>query len=165
MRRVASAQQRAYWKRTAAAAAKKGGWSLLSKDEIVKRSLPYGGFSGIYFLIKDSRVVYVGQSTNVYARIDKHGTKDFDAYAYVPCRRENLDAMESRYIHLLRPPQNAVLKDGSMRAPSSVRSLSVRKEVASIPTESMQTALVKLREMIEDPSLEVLSELVTSYEV
>jgi hypothetical protein len=39
------------------------------------------------------------------------------------CGANDLDVLESRYIHVLRPSQNGVLKNKSMRAPISLRSL------------------------------------------
>lgn len=83
------------------------GKTLLSEEEIVKTATPYVEATGVYFLVKYPKVVYVGQSTNIYSRMQnhKHG-KDFDAFAYIPCKRELLDKLESLYIHLLRPKLN-----------------------------------------------------------
>lgn len=62
---------------------------------------------GVYFLIADGRIMYVGQSTNVPARIGAHTTTfTFDAWHWVPCAREGLDQLERAYIKALQPPWN-----------------------------------------------------------
>lgn len=89
------------------------GKALLPEEEIVKISLPWEKFSGVYFLVSGNRVVYVGQSVNVYSRIDEHARdKSFERYAYAPCSIDMLDKLESLYIHCLRPPLNSTLRCG-----------------------------------------------------
>lgn len=62
---------------------------------------------GIYFLYSRDRLVYVGQSVNIHARIAQHWqTKTFDSFAYIQCDESHLDVLESAYIHRLRPPLN-----------------------------------------------------------
>jgi hypothetical protein len=83
------------------------GSTLLTESEIVSNCSRFAECCGVYFLIKAGRVVYVGQSVNVYGRIYQHLVgKDFDSFAYVPCETESLDILESLYIHVLRPPLN-----------------------------------------------------------
>lgn len=84
----------------------------LDHDQLVARAVPCHGFCGVYFLIKDKKVVYVGQSTNVFGRIGQHRNTaviDFDAYALVPCAKEELNELESRYIVALLPWHNKAL--------------------------------------------------------
>jgi len=92
---------------------------LYREKEIVGSKLTYEGSSGVYFLIKDNRVVYVGQSVNIFARIASHAShKDFDSYAYVSCPKDQLDILESLYIHTLIPPlQGKNSKGGGYSAP------------------------------------------------
>jgi hypothetical protein len=63
---------------------------------------------GVYFLIKGERIVYVGQSVNVLARVGSHAgaDKDFDGWNYVRCLPEELDALERHYIDTYRPILN-----------------------------------------------------------
>lgn len=98
------------------------GKALLPEEEIVKTSLPWEKSSGVYFLVSGNRVVYVGQSVNVYSRIDEHTrVKSFERYAYVPCSIDMLDRLESLYIHCLRPPLNSTLRNGlAKNAPISL---------------------------------------------
>jgi hypothetical protein len=64
---------------------------------------------GVYFLIKGERIVYVGQAANVFARVGRHvdeARKDFDAWNFVLCPREELNSLERHYINEFRPPLN-----------------------------------------------------------
>jgi hypothetical protein len=107
--------------------------ALLPEEDIVRASLPWEKSSGVYFLIADREIVYVGQSVNVYSRIDEHAKgKDFDRYAYVPCPIEMLDKLESLYIHCLRPRLNGSLNgsNGKVKnAPISLELLLGTKEI------------------------------------
>lgn len=83
------------------------GATLLREEEIVSARLDLMGGSGIYFLISGERVVYVGQSVNVFARVRQHlSDKEFDSYAYILADAGLLNVLESLYIHTLRPPLN-----------------------------------------------------------
>ena len=93
------------------------GKSLLAKDEIAKSALPWEKSSGVYFLLHDDEIVYVGQSVHIYSRIAGHADKKFNRYAYIPCPPEALDVLESLYIHLLRPALNGERCDGFKAAP------------------------------------------------
>lgn len=89
-----------------------GKYQLLSEDAIQIGSIAVDYkplLSGIYFLLSDGRVVYVGQAKNIKARIRQHKedpNKVFDAYAYLSCEEEYLDTLETLYILHLRPTQN-----------------------------------------------------------
>lgn len=82
------------------------GHALLEDDQILNAAKPWKHESGIYFLIKDDRIVYVGQSTSIMRRIGEHIDKDFDSYSYISCPQEALDLVESIYIFLYRPLLN-----------------------------------------------------------
>lgn len=93
---------------------------ILSEEEMVDASCNVDGFSGIYFLIENGVVVYVGQSTNIFNRLQSHSQKKrFDAVTILLCSPYKLDSMESIYIHSLRPKLNDKYSNGSMRAPLS----------------------------------------------
>lgn len=89
----------------------------LSPTEIVRRSLPADHLSGVYFLLKADEVVYVGQSVNMYRRVEAHRLqgKDFDRVTYLPAREEVLRELEMVYIHLYRPAQNVLLPSEKRR--------------------------------------------------
>jgi len=72
-------------------------------------SLPAPGTTGIYFLHYAGEVVYVGQGTNIRARIGTHiaeGLKVFDAVSFIPCPRGDLLSRESAFIRRLVPRYN-----------------------------------------------------------
>ena len=69
--------------------------------------------TGIYFLVKDEKIVYVGQSTNIFARVGTHKTdKDFDKAVYFECPSTELDDLEYELINILQPKYN---KSGNPR--------------------------------------------------
>lgn len=73
---------------------------------------------GIYFLLSDGVVVYVGQSKLILSRVASHiaeATKVFDAVAFVRCKPENLNDFERRYIEKLLPKYNRAIAE-SLRA-------------------------------------------------
>jgi len=84
------------------------GKTLHTETEIVAVSEPYKIMCGVYFLVSNDRVVYVGQSVNIPARVAQHKTsgKTFDRVAFVECEKEWLNVLESLYIHVLRPLLN-----------------------------------------------------------
>lgn len=63
----------------------------------------------VYFLLRGSRVVYVGQSTNLTLRCRAHlnDEKDFDRVVYLHCPDEQLVAVERAFINFFRPELNA----------------------------------------------------------
>jgi hypothetical protein len=69
---------------------------------------PWSGVrSGVYFLLLEGVVVYVGQSVTVDARIIAHvSAKEFDQAWWTPCDPTKLDETEQRYIDLFRPTLN-----------------------------------------------------------
>lgn len=85
---------------------------LFSEEEILSLGRPYSPSVGIYFLIHEDRIVYVGQSVNCEGRIHGHTTgaeqKLFDSYHIVGCPVHKLDELEALYIQKFRPPLNLV---------------------------------------------------------
>lgn len=109
---------------------------LLRESEIVKASQQWRKVCGVYFLIDKNKVVYVGQSQDVYSRIAQHCDKQFDRYAFVVCPQKDLDAIESLYIHVLQPPLNGVAPNGVRLAPMDLTAIvkSVMSQIATLPT-------------------------------
>ena len=97
---------------------------LLREIEIVEHAIPIDTACGIYFLISEKRIVYVGQSTNVFSRVYTHlQTKQFDSYVYMPCEKDMLDKLESLYIHFLTPELNGNFHNGNKIAPLSLNEI------------------------------------------
>ncbi len=72
--------------------------------------------SGIYFLKKAEKIVYVGQSVNVHARVYfGHIDKDFDSYEVKEYPQEELDKREQQYIKKLKPIYNRTLEINRFR--------------------------------------------------
>lgn len=97
--------------------------TLYLPEDIVEAATSVGGLlnSGIYFLIKDEKIIYVGQSISVLSRVKDHQNyRDFDHFTCIPCPKEHLDMLESLYIHFLRPEQNAASKYGVAVAPMTL---------------------------------------------
>lgn len=65
-------------------------------------------YTGIYFLVSDGSIVYVGQSRNVHVRVMEHyrSGRSFDSYTYIPCDGASLDVLEAAYIDKFSPEQN-----------------------------------------------------------
>jgi Uri superfamily endonuclease len=76
---------------------------------------------GIYFLIKDGMIMYVGQAKNIVSRIiDHRKIKQFDRWSWIHCDFRELDHTERAYINALQPPWN---KDG--------QTVAMRKRIAA----------------------------------
>jgi hypothetical protein len=119
------------------------GATLLRESEIVAASSPLVARVGVYFLVEDARVVYVGQSVDVFKRIAEHGrSKMFSSVAFVECRRDQLDALESLYIHLLRPKLNGNRRGGepNSAAPMNLAALLSSSALVKLPTGAVDGA-------------------------
>ena len=65
--------------------------------------------TGIYFLIKDEKVVYVGQSVDIFTRVCAHRAKDFDSFTFLVYPRHLLNLAEASYIQRFNPAMNGSL--------------------------------------------------------
>lgn len=87
---------------------------FLGHADVLARSHPRDrAVPGIYFLIRGTAIVYVGQSKNLPVRIHQHrreNEKAFDQFAVYPCDASLLDKMEQHYIAMFRPPYNSSTK-------------------------------------------------------
>jgi len=99
---------------------------LLREEEIAAMSLPWNKASGVYFLLDGDKIVYVGQSVNVYSRIVNHTDKRFDRYAVISCPVDSLDILESLYIHCIQPRLNGNRTNDSKCAPITLDALIVK---------------------------------------
>jgi len=86
---------------------------LWTEQAILNKSQPLRyTFPGLYFLIRQGRVVYVGQSTsNILARIAQHTfDKEFDSFTVIPAPHDaDLNEIEAAYIYQLEPHYNSSL--------------------------------------------------------
>ena len=88
--------------------------------EIVESPISVKTISGVYFLIKANRVVYVGQSVDVFRRISKHiaAGKAFDSFNFLACAPDKLDETERQYIQALMPDWNETMGGQRKQAPN-----------------------------------------------
>lgn len=83
---------------------------ILSKCVRMDRPVTH---SGVYLLVKNNHVVYVGKSVDVEQRVKSHynGTtypqKDFDYYFFFDCPAHNLDFYEQHFIQRFLPRYNS----------------------------------------------------------
>ena len=61
---------------------------------------------GIYFLKQKNKVVYVGQSINIYRRVEQHKDKIFDSYDFIECDKNLLNSNEEFFILAYNPIYN-----------------------------------------------------------
>lgn len=80
----------------------------LTDKHIIKNAVNLDRFvlKGIYFLLDNNEIVYVGQSVNVYQRIHQHRDKKFNRIFVL--KTDNLD-LESYYINKLKPKYNSII--------------------------------------------------------
>jgi hypothetical protein len=62
--------------------------------------------SGIYFLILNNKVVYIGQTTNLKLRLIDHRHKQYDRFRFIECPFAMLTHYETRWIKKFRPVLN-----------------------------------------------------------
>jgi len=80
---------------------------LHSKDDIIQTSIKIPRVCGVYFLIKECEIVYVGKSINVHNRLGSHlCDKDFDKINIIECGLTQLNRLESLYIKRFKPKYN-----------------------------------------------------------
>lgn len=79
--------------------------------DILEAAIPTSCASGVYFLLREREVVYVGQSVDVLHRIARHRRegKAFDSFAYIECPVDDLDRLEALYIKAFVPRENLAL--------------------------------------------------------
>lgn len=65
-----------------------------------------GPRSGVYFLCLEGRLVYIGKSRNVAARLAGHRGKGYDRAAMIDVGPAELAPVEAHLIAMLRPPLN-----------------------------------------------------------
>lgn len=70
---------------------------------------PVSHICGIYFLVHQGDVIYVGQSVNVVARLPGHKGKEHDDVFFLRVPQSELDVVEAEFIRILKPPLNVSL--------------------------------------------------------
>lgn len=87
------------------------GYGMLTVMDILQRSIGIDSIinCGVYFLIYQSEIVYVGQSVDITSRVRTHigdPSKKFDRISFIKCDKKNLNNTERAYIKMLSPRYN-----------------------------------------------------------
>lgn len=82
------------------------GRRMANEEEILDMSRPVHKLCGVYFLIQNEDIVYIGQSTNIFGRLASHSDKQFTHVTALLVPREHLNFVESVYILAMRPKLN-----------------------------------------------------------
>ena len=88
------------------------GPGLLSLEQILGMAKEIPDEPGVYFLIEENKIVYIGQSISPMVRVGNHlGDKTiyrkyFTHVAILPVNEKDLYAVESAYIEHYRPKHN-----------------------------------------------------------
>lgn len=108
---------------------------------------------GIYFLIKGSTIVYVGQTTQGLSRTFAHiKTKDFNKYYFFPCEKNLLSSLESAYILKFKPKYNKILVYNSTSS-SFISIDSIKRKFKELDIENNKTVL---RKYISDLRIKII---------
>lgn len=94
---------------------------LTGAEIIVAAVLPGARKTGIYFLVKDGELKYIGQSTDVEARICNHRWREFDCWHWIACEPEELNMLERAYIDKFLPPWNCDSETVAKRGDNRLR--------------------------------------------
>lgn len=69
--------------------------------------LTSGKLCGIYFLLLNGGVVYVGSSVHILGRVGDHACdKKFNSAVWIPCGLRNMAELEEKYIQEFNPRHN-----------------------------------------------------------
>ena len=86
---------------------------LKTPEQIIRDSRPFSRRTGVYFLLKNREIVYVGKSKHFTARINNHETdseKDFDSVFFIPLEEKYIKKVESYYIQRINPKLNKTFR-------------------------------------------------------
>jgi hypothetical protein len=90
------------------------------------------GVPGVYFLCHQQKVVYVGQSVNVFQRVGAHiGVKSFDSVWFIRVPPTDLDFVEGELIRTLQPKYNHD-KLGRIVAPGNSADCDYEQSIACV---------------------------------
>lgn len=92
--------------------------NCFSQEEIADAAAPYlhkGNVrAGVYFLLAEDEIIYVGKTVDVRSRLEQHSRdnlKPFNRFFFIPCEIEELDYLEAVYIHLFTPRFNKFIPE------------------------------------------------------
>lgn len=94
---------------------------MLSKEEIIANARDNKDYTGVYFLIRSSQIVYIGSSFRIGKRIScLYSQIKFDYYSFVEVKTNRVDllrSVEAEYILKYKPIHNKTIPGNSRYAP------------------------------------------------
>jgi hypothetical protein len=93
---------------------------------------------GIYVLLLKGKIVYVGQTINMFARLGhtSHRERDFDTVYFIKCDRLELDRLEALMIRKFNPQEGRAYNFNNNTDPA-------HKPVYGKPEDSSLTITIK----------------------
>jgi excinuclease UvrABC nuclease subunit len=94
--------------------------SVINQKKIIDKPYKIEPFKkrGIYFLIFEKQIVYVGQSKNVHARVSTHLNSykiKYDSYNFILVEEpKSLDNIEAYFIAKFKPKYNSTMQQNSL---------------------------------------------------
>lgn len=109
---------------------------LLTEQQILDKKIaisPNDG--GVYFLIKDNKIVYTGQSGNLLLRLSNHWRSDFiefDSFAFIQMPNSiSLDRVEveREYIKMFPNPDSRPYREQKMLSRNKIIEINIENEL------------------------------------
>jgi len=88
---------------------------LKELDLILSRRIVFKVISAVYFLFDKRKLIYIGQTVNLFDRLESHRQKKaftWNSYAFIETHPEDLINLERLYIKKLNPPCNKQICHG-----------------------------------------------------
>lgn len=100
----------------------------LTEEKIIKKAIEIDSqkITGIFFLIKDEKIVFVGRTIIGVGAISQHfKDKDFDKYYFMKCPKEDVESLAYEYIIKFVPIYNKSLpkREGYISLPAYKRKI------------------------------------------
>ena len=115
----------------------------------LKRREEFESLCGIYFLLKNKEVVYVGQTTNFHQRIGAHKEKDYDSYCFVKVEQNKLDKAQIENIMLYKPIYNKQLNNEMISLES------IKNRLKKLKVESKKHNKRNIMNLIKNNDIEI----------
>jgi len=79
--------------------------TMYNKKQILSKKKQKPKVGGVYFLIYEDEIIYIGKTKNIYERIYHHKIQ-FDFFTIIKCEELNLNELERQYIMKFEPKYN-----------------------------------------------------------
>lgn len=86
----------------------------------------------IYFLFREGKIIYVGQTIELRSRLRKHKHRSFDHYAWMIVGHPSKRIVEAVWIGALRPPENCREGSSLWRMYPDLASIPVRTLIGKV---------------------------------